>query len=67
MFVCGAVRCSEPETALLLALTNSFRQHVWLNMHSGMEALFMPYDHLADIPPGPGAQASLHILQQLNT
>jgi len=52
---------------LLLALTNSFRQHVWLNMHSGMEALFMPYDHLAEIPEGPGAQASLHILQQLNT
>ncbi|KAL3151585.1 hypothetical protein ABBQ38_012581 [Trebouxia sp. C0009 RCD-2024] len=63
----GSAPFSEPETALLLALTNSFRQHVWLNMHSGMEALFMPYDHLADIPPGPGAQASLHILQQLNT
>ena len=59
--------CSEPETALLLALTNSFRQHVWLNMHSGMEALFMPYDHIPNIPQGPGAQASLHILQQLNT
>lgn len=36
-------------------------------MHSGMEALFMPYDHIPDIPQGPGAQASLHILQQLNT
>ena len=59
--------CSEPETALLLALTNAFRQHVWLNMHSGMEALFMPYDHEAAIPSGPGAQASLSILQQLNT
>ncbi|DBA89543.1 TPA: hypothetical protein ACH3X2_004452 [Trebouxia sp. C0005] len=63
----GAAPFSEPETALLLALTNAFRQHVWLNMHSGMEALFMPYDHLAEIPEGPGAQASLHILQQLNT
>ncbi|DBB11886.1 TPA: hypothetical protein ACH3X3_006032 [Trebouxia sp. C0006] len=63
----GAAPFSEPETALLLALTNAFRQHVWLNMHSGMEALFMPYDHLAEIPEGPGAQASLRILQQLNT
>ena len=36
-------------------------------MHSGMEALFMPYDHLAEIPEGAGAQASLSILQQLNT
>ena len=58
---------SEPETALLLALTNSFRQHVWLNMHSGMEALFMPYDHLATIPEGQGPEATLGILNQLNT
>lgn len=59
--------CSEPETAMLLALTNTFRQHVWLNMHSGMEALFMPYDHLATIPEGPGPEATLKILEQLNT
>ena len=52
---------------MLLALTNAFRQHVWLNMHSGMEALFMPYDHLPTIPEGPGPEATLMILEQLNT
>ena len=39
--------CSEPETALMLALTNSFMLHVWLNMVSGMEGVFMAYEHLA--------------------
>ena len=27
------------------ALAKDFRPHVWVNAHSGMEALFMPYDH----------------------
>lgn len=58
--------CSEPETALILALAQTFEPHVWLNVHSGMEALFMPYDHRADIPPGEQALATLHILEDLN-
>ena len=63
---CHSLLCSEPETALILALAQTFEPHVWLNVHSGMEALFMPYDHRADIPPGKQALATLHILEDLN-
>lgn len=31
-------------------LASQFKPHVWLNVHSGMEALFMPYDHQPRIP-----------------
>lgn len=61
------ISCSEPEAALLLQLAKTFRPHVWVNVHSGMEALFMPYDHKAHIPSGRGAQAMLHVLNTLNT
>ena len=51
---------------ILNGLAEEFQPHVWMNMHSGMEALFMPYDHLAALPAdGPG-RASLRLLQQLN-
>lgn len=53
--------CSEPEAAALLALATQFKPHVWMNVHSGMEALFMPYDHLASIPKGETAQATLEV------
>ena len=53
--------CSEPEAAALLALATQFKPHVWMNVHSGMEALFMPYDHLATIPKGDTAQATLEV------
>lgn len=54
-------RCSEPEAAALLALATQFKPHVWMNVHSGMEALFMPYDHLATIPKGKTAEATLEV------
>eukprot|EP00884_Botryococcus_braunii_P001474 jgi/Botrbrau1/11327/Bobra.0038s0087.2 len=57
---------SEPEAAALLELAQEFEPHVWMNAHSGMEALFMPYDHKDHIPEGEGAQATLQILQLLN-
>ena len=53
--------CSEPEAAELLALARGFKPHVWMNAHSGMEALFMPYDHLPRIPAGSGAAATLQV------
>ena len=36
-----------------------------MNVHSGMEALFMPYDHLAAIPKGDTAHATLEVTQKL--
>ena len=47
-------------------LAQQFKPHVWINVHSGMEALFMPYDHRAAVPEGPEATAALQLLQQLN-
>ena len=52
---------SEPEAAALLGVARAFKPHVWMNAHSGMEALFMPYDHLPHIPEGEPAQATLQV------
>ena len=57
---------SEPETQLLKSIAEDFMPHVWLNVHSGMEAMFMPYDHVATIPTGPAADATYSILEELN-
>ena len=57
---------SEPEVILIRDVALAFRPHAWVNIHSGMEALFLPYDHVARIPDGADALASLAVLQELN-
>ena len=47
-------------------LTDAFNPHVWVNVHSGMEALFMPFDHKAMEPKGPGPDAMKQILTDIN-
>ena len=37
---------------MLLELLQGFKPHAWVNVHSGMEALFMPFDHVANVPDG---------------
>ena len=54
---------SEPEAAAVRDVAVAFRPHAWVNVHSGMEGLFMPYDHVAAMPDGPDAAAALAILQ----
>ena len=56
-------RCSEPEALLLRGIAEALQPHVWLNVHSGMEALFMPYDHQPRVPPGGEAHATLQLLE----
>ena len=51
---------------MMKTLLEEFRPHVWVNVHSGMEALFMPFDHKAEEPVGPGADAMKAILRQIN-
>lgn len=58
--------CSEPEVQIILGLARQFQPHVWLNVHSGMQALFTPYDHKPYVPEGPGNAASLRILELIN-
>ena len=50
----GVRALSEPEVAILHELLQKHAPHAWVNVHSGMEALFMPYDHKAMIPDGEG-------------
>ena len=62
----GTAPFSEPEAFMMKTLLEEFRPHVWVNVHSGMEALFMPFDHKAEEPVGPGADAMKAILGQIN-
>eukprot|EP00243_Klebsormidium_subtile_P004113 TRINITY_DN17894_c0_g1_i1.p1 TRINITY_DN17894_c0_g1~~TRINITY_DN17894_c0_g1_i1.p1 ORF type:complete len:498 (+),score=95.97 TRINITY_DN17894_c0_g1_i1:371-1864(+) len=57
---------SEPEAELLQKLAATFRPHLWVNVHSGMEALFLPYDHLSSTPPDAVAGPMLELLQKVN-
>ena len=57
---------SEPETAIMRDIATNFRPHLWLNVHSGMEAMFVPYDHKNEIPEGENTAATLEVLKYLN-
>lgn len=46
---------------MLRALAASFKPHAWVNVHSGMKALFMPYDHRAEVR-GLRLTCALHVL-----
>ena len=41
---------------MLKSLMEAWPPHVWVNVHSGMEALFMPFDHKAMEPTVRTAQ-----------
>ena len=45
----GRAPHSEPEVQIVLDEARSLKPHVWLNVHSGMLALFTPYDHKAQV------------------
>ena len=53
---------SEPEARNLALLASTFAPHAWINVHSGMEAVFSPYDHIAATPKGPSADATAALL-----
>lgn len=62
----GSRPFSEPESELLRQLGSELKPQVWLNVHSGMEAMFLPYDHKNEMVKGPSAEATLKILNVLN-
>nr|GMD46726.1 mast cell carboxypeptidase A [Ipomoea batatas] len=68
----GTSPFSEPETQLMRKLSTSFEPHIWVNVHSGMEAnctckaLFMPYDHKNTTPDGFLSQRMKMMLEKLN-
>lgn len=63
----GSKPFSEPEAELLRGLATEFRPHVWLNVHSGMEAMFVPYDHKNEVPDTGFVERTLDILKKINT
>ncbi|KAK2997795.1 hypothetical protein RJ639_028567 [Escallonia herrerae] len=62
----GTAPFSEPEAQLMRKLSLSFQPHIWVNVHSGMEALFMPYDHKNTTPDGLLSHRMRSMLEELN-
>ncbi|KAI3921999.1 hypothetical protein MKX01_005688 [Papaver californicum] len=62
----GSGPFSEPETQIMRKISQSFDPHVWINVHSGMEALFMPYDHRNTTPHGLASHVMRSLLENLN-
>ncbi|XVE56273.1 hypothetical protein DITRI_Ditri03aG0225300 [Diplodiscus trichospermus] len=62
----GTAAFSEPETQIMRKLAISFDPHIWVNVHSGMEALFMPYDHKNTTPEGMPSHQMRLLLEELN-
>jgi hypothetical protein len=52
---------------VLLTLAKELKPHVWLNVHSGMYALFTPYDHKGSVPntTGEGGTVSCCVLENV--
>lgn len=62
----GSGPFSEPESQVMRKLVMSFEPHLWINVHSGMEALFMPYDHRNTTPDGASSARMKALIAQLN-
>ncbi len=62
----GAFPFSEPEAQLLKEITESFRPDMFLNIHSGMEAMFVPWDHRLDVDYGVNVNGTLDMLHEID-
>ncbi|XP_057533040.1 metallocarboxypeptidase A-like protein MCYG_01475 isoform X2 [Amaranthus tricolor] len=62
----GSAPFSEPESQIMRKLALSFEPHLWVNVHSGMEALFMPYDHRNTTPDGASSVKMKALVNDLN-
>ncbi|KAL4580227.1 hypothetical protein LXL04_016412 [Taraxacum kok-saghyz] len=62
----GSGPFSEPESQMMRKLSKSFNPHIWVNVYSGMEALFMPYDHKNTTPSGEQSEKMKLMLETLN-
>eukprot|EP00958_Prasinococcus_capsulatus_P004159 scaffold388_cov380-Prasinococcus_capsulatus_cf.AAC.16 len=63
----GEYPFSEPEAAIIKHVAETFRPTLWVNVHSGMHALFLPFDHRAEIPKVHNAQIMLDILNHIKS
>lgn len=62
----GTAPFSEPETRIMRDLAKSFKPHLWINVHSGMQAMFMPYDYKSVLPDLRVVEPMKQLLQKLN-
>ncbi|CAJ1973147.1 unnamed protein product [Sphenostylis stenocarpa] len=62
----GIAPFSEPESQIMRNLAMSFEPHLWVNVHSGMEALFMPYDHKNKTPDGLPLKHMKSLLEEVS-
>ncbi|KOM51719.1 hypothetical protein LR48_Vigan09g037800 [Vigna angularis] len=62
----GVAPFSEPESQIMRKLAISFEPHLWVNVHSGMEALFMPYDHKNTTLDGLPLKRMKSFLEEVN-
>ncbi|XP_042467659.1 uncharacterized protein LOC122050852 [Zingiber officinale] len=62
----GTAPFSEPEAQIMQQLAKSFEPHIWSNVHSGTEALFMPYDHRNITPAESMSNLMDLVLRELN-
>ena len=63
----GEFPFSEPEAQLLRDIAQQFRPDMFLNIHSGMEAMFVPWDHRLDIDYGVNVNATLDMFNEINS
>ena len=46
----GEKAFSEPESRIIKKVVEELRIHAWVNVHSGMAAMFLPIDYKAQVP-----------------
>ena len=46
----GVEAFSEPESRIIKKVVEELRIHAWVNVHSGMAAMFLPIDYKAQVP-----------------
>ena len=62
----GTAPLSEPEAYILNELASVFKPHAWINVHSGMEAMFVPWDHALEVTDASAGVAMPPVLAELN-
>jgi len=62
----GPYAISEPESKVLEKLFKDVKPHAWVNVHSGMEAIFTPYDHKNEEPVGEYPEFARKIGEDIN-
>ena len=61
----GSEPFSEPEARIIKKLVEDLNVHAWVNVHSGMAAMFLPIDYQAQVPEDVGMLHNSRIIGSL--